>query len=104
MPSFLDEELDLAAVDENNGNGVVVRAVLKHVVRIHNMSALARDTGLNRGNFYDALSEEGNPTLSTLLKITCSLGLKLHFESVDNSARGAQPAKYRNLRADSTST
>ena len=31
------------------------------------MSALARDTGLNRGNLYEALSEDGNPTLATTL-------------------------------------
>ena len=53
------------------------------------MSALARDTGLNRGNLYEALSEDGNPTLATLLKITRSLGLRLHLEPVENPAQGA---------------
>ena len=41
-----------AAVDEDSGDGAVTCAVLKHVARTHNMSALARDTGLNRGNLY----------------------------------------------------
>ena len=58
----------------------MIRAVLKHVARTQNMSALARDTGLNRGNLYEALSEDGNPTLETLLKITRALGLRLHLE------------------------
>ena len=66
-------ELLKAATDEDIGDGTVIRAVLKHVARTQNMSALARDTGLNRGNLYDALSEGGNPTLTTLLKVTRSL-------------------------------
>ena len=51
-----------AATDEDLGDGVVIRAALKHVARTQNMSALARDTGLNRGNLYEALSEDGNPS------------------------------------------
>ncbi len=47
-----------AAADEDPGDGAVIRAVLKHVARTRNMSALARDTGLNRGNLYEALSED----------------------------------------------
>ena len=84
-------ELLRAASDENPGDGTVIRAVLKHVACTQNMSALARDTGLNRGNLYEGLSEDGNPTLSTLLKVTRALGLRLHLEPVEDSARGAQP-------------
>ena len=54
----------------------MIRTALKHVALTQNMSALARDTGLNRGNIYEALSEDGNPTLSTLLKVTSALGLR----------------------------
>ena len=97
-------ELLRAATDEDLGDGNVIRAVLKHVARTQNMSALARDTGLNRGNLYEALSEDGNPTLATLLKVTRSLGLRLHLEPVENPAQSAQPAKHRNLPAESTST
>ena len=79
-------ELLKAAADEDTGDGTVIRAALKYVARTQNMSALARDTGLNRGNLYDALSEDGNPTLSTLLKITHSLGLRLHLEPLENPA------------------
>ena len=39
-----------AAADEDSGDGAVIRAALRHVARIRNMSALARDAGLNRGN------------------------------------------------------
>ena len=80
-----------AAVDEDPGNGAVIRAALRHVARTRNMSALARDTGLNRGNLYEALSEDGNPTLATLLKITNALGLRLSLEPVEDHAVDAQP-------------
>ena len=75
-----------AATDEDTGDGAVIRAALRHVARTQNMSALARDTGLNRGNLYEALSEDGNPTLATLLKIANALGLRLRLEPVDDRA------------------
>ncbi len=80
-----------AAADEDQGDGAVIRAVLKHIARSQNMSTLARDTGLNRGNLYEALSEDGNPTLATLLKVTNALGLRLRLEPVEERARGAEP-------------
>ncbi len=76
-----------AAADEDPGDGTVIRAALKHVARTQNMSALARDAGLNRGNLYEALSEEGNPTLATLLKVTNALGLRLRLEPAKSPAR-----------------
>ncbi len=81
-----------AAVEEDPGDGVVIRAALSHIARTRNMSALARDTGLNRGNLYEALSEDGNPTLATLLKVTNALGLKLRLDPLEDRAPGAQPA------------
>ena len=72
-----------AAIDEDAGDGAMLRAVLKHIARTQNISALARDTGLNRGNLYEALSEDGNPTLATLLKVTRALGLRLSLEPVE---------------------
>ena len=94
-----------AAADEDPGDGAVIRAVLKHVAQTRNMSALARDAGLNRGNLYEALSEDGNPTLATLLKIARSLGLRLRLEPVadpEQSARqAALDAGYRRVAADS---
>ncbi len=67
------------------------------------MSALARDAGLNRGNLYEALSEDGNPTLATLLKVTRALGLRLRLEPVESPSQGAQTAERRNLPAGSAS-
>ena len=93
-----------AATDEDLGDGVVIRAALKHVARTQNMSALARDTGLNRGNLYEALSEDGNPTLTTLLRVTRALGLRLRLEPVEIPVEAKRPSKRGNLPAESTST
>ncbi len=82
------QELLRAAVDEDPGDGIVIRAALRHVAQTRNMSALARATGLNRVNLYEALSEDGNPTLTTLLRITRALGLRLRLEPVESSAEG----------------
>ena len=73
-----------AAVDEDLGDGIVIRAALRHVAQTKNMSALARATGLNRGTLYEALSEDGNPTLTTLLRVTRALGLRLRLEPMES--------------------
>lgn len=91
-----------ATTDEDIGDGAVIRAAHRHVARTYNMSALARDTGLNRGNLYEAIGEDGNPTPATLLKVTRALGLRLRLEPVESPARGAQPADRRNLPAGPT--
>ncbi|MDE2970330.1 MAG: putative addiction module antidote protein [Chloroflexota bacterium] len=79
-----------AATDEDPGDGTVIRAALKHLARTQNISALAREAGLNRSNLYEALSEGGNPTLATLLKVTRALGLRVRLEPVDIPAQSGQ--------------
>lgn len=92
-----------AAAEEDLGDGIVIRAALKYIARTQNMSALARDAGLNRGNLYKVLSDDGNPTLATLLKVTRALGLKLCLEPVENSAQNMQPDKHQDIPAGQTS-
>ena len=59
------------------------RNVLSAIARSQNMSALARDAGLNRAGLYKALSEDGNPSFTTVMKITRALGLRLRLEPVE---------------------
>ena len=47
------------------------------IARARGVGELARQTGLNRQGLYAALSEAGNPTLSTLLKVLDVLDLEL---------------------------
>lgn len=42
------------------------------------MSQLARDAGLTREGLYKALSDQGNPSFGTVLKVLRALGLQLH--------------------------
>ena len=47
------------------------------VARQHGIGELARQTGLNRQGLYAALSADGNPTLSTVLKVLEALDMEL---------------------------
>ena len=55
-------------------------AALGTVARACNMSQLARDTGISREGLYRALSAEGNPEFSTVMKVIRALGVKLHAD------------------------
>ena len=44
------------------------------------MTQLAKETGLDRESLYKALSGEGNPSFSTILKVISALGIRLHAE------------------------
>lgn len=48
------------------------------------LGELAKRTGLNREHLYRALSEEGNPQLSTVDKILHGLGFRLSVELIDS--------------------
>jgi probable addiction module antidote protein len=77
-----DEEMALyldACLEEDPGDGLVVRAALNDVASARGMSQLARDTGISREGLYKALSPSGNPEFSTVLKVIKALGLKLHI-------------------------
>jgi probable addiction module antidote protein len=41
---------------------------------------VARETGLARESLYKALSPEGNPEFTTVMKVIKALGFKLHVE------------------------
>ncbi len=64
-----------AALEEVGPEGI--KAALRVIADSEGMSALARKTGLNRQGLYRALSEEGDPKLSTLNAILDALGLRL---------------------------
>lgn len=71
-----------AALEENDA--ALVAAALGDIARAKGMSEIARRTGLGRESLYKALSAEGNPEFSTILKVIRALGLRLHA-SLDRS-------------------
>jgi probable addiction module antidote protein len=59
------------------GDADDIRAALNNVARARGMTQVSRDTGVAREALYKALGEDGNPTLTTLLSVMRSLGVKL---------------------------
>ncbi len=70
----------LAAATED-GDPALIAAALGDVARARNFSQLARDVGVSREGLRRALSENGNPTLETVMKVAKALGLRLSFSS-----------------------
>lgn len=66
------------------------------------MSVLARNTGLSREGLYKALSEDGNPSFGTVLKVVGALGYRLTLvekAAVKRTPRGATlPAAAAKVR------
>jgi probable addiction module antidote protein len=69
----------LEAVLED-GDPKVIASALGAIARARGMSKVAREAGVTRPALYKALSEDGDPRLSTLLGVVKALGLKLTFE------------------------
>lgn len=76
MAAYLDAWLAEAPEDAAG----IARA-LGDIARAKGMSQVARDAGLSRESLYKALSENGNPSFATVLKVAHALGVRLHAEA-----------------------
>ncbi|WP_294120587.1 addiction module antidote protein [Sphingomonas sp.] len=77
---FLQTEEDIiayldAAMEDNDP--VFIARALGDVARSKGMSDIARKAKVGRQALYNALSENGNPTLETLVGVLKALGLQL---------------------------
>ena len=90
--AYLDSEEAIAAYMtealDSNDPGFIADA-LGVIARARGMTQVARDAGLSRESLYRALSPDGNPELSTLLRVLAVLGLQLSVRPLD--ARPARP-------------
>lgn len=84
--SYLD-----ACLEEAGDDAGFVAHALGVVARSHNMSQLARDTGLTREGLYKALSEEGNPSFGTVLKVMGALGYRFAVVRETRAGYAAKP-------------
>jgi len=60
---------------------------LKSVADSHGgISNIAEISDLNRQNMYKMLSQDGNPTIKSLISILKAIGIKINFEPEDEAA------------------
>ena len=88
---YLNDLNDVAALlegalEDSAEDPTAVPHALGIIARSQNMSELARRVGMSRDGLYKALSADGNPTWSTILKVTSALGLRFELPAVDSVA------------------
>lgn len=91
---YLETDQDIimyfdACLDEDPGDGSVIRVALGDISRARGMSQLAKETGISREGLYKALSANGNPEFSTIMKVIKALGLNLHTKGISCEKRHA---------------
>ena len=59
------------------GDTAYIAKAMGVVARAKGMTELSRETGLSREQLYRSFSEQGNPTLKTMLAVTRALGVDL---------------------------
>jgi probable addiction module antidote protein len=69
-----------ACFEQAGDDAAFIAHALGVVARAKGMTQLAKDTGLGRESLYKALSGEGNPSFSTILKVMSALGVQLHAQ------------------------
>ena len=78
-PEFAAEYLR-AALEEADAPRVLLVALRRVAESRGGIAKLAKAAGVERESLYRALSEKGNPRLSTLVAVTKAMGLKLTVE------------------------
>lgn len=78
-PEEMAAYLDAWLTDAPDDAAGIARA-LGDIARAKGMSQVARDSGLSRESLYKALSENGNPSFATVLKVAKALGVRLHAQ------------------------
>jgi len=75
MAAYLD-----AWFEEAPDDAAGIARALGDIARARGMTQVARDAGLSRESLYKALSENGNPSFATVLKVARALGVRLHAQ------------------------
>ena len=76
MAAYLD-----AWFEEAPDDAASIARALGDIARAKGMTQVAKDAGLSRESLYRALSEDGNPSFATVLKVARALGVKLHAKA-----------------------
>lgn len=67
-----------AWLEEAPDDAAGIAKALGNIARARGMTQVAKDAGLSRESLYRALSADGNPSFSVILKVARALGVKLH--------------------------
>ncbi len=80
---FPDDESQVDLISDALATGHVgyIAAALGTIAKARGMTAVAGETGLSRQSLHKALSEDGNPTLDTVMKVLDALGLQLEAKA-----------------------
>ncbi|MBE9063110.1 addiction module antidote protein [cf. Phormidesmis sp. LEGE 11477] len=85
VEDYLETKEDMAAYLEaafEEGEPALIAAAVGDIARAKGMTQIASETGLGRESLYKALSSEGNPEFSTILKVIQALGLRLQTTAI----------------------
>lgn len=78
-----EERLAYLEAAFDDGDPALIAHSLGDVARSLGMSDVAKKAGVTREALYKALSENGDPKLSTLLGVVAALGIKLSVAPVE---------------------
>jgi len=71
-----------AWLNEAPDDAAGIARALGDIARAKGMSSVAREAGLSRESLYKALSDKGNPSFATVLRVAKALGVRLHAEAL----------------------
>lgn len=94
----------VACIEEAPDDAAFFAQALGDVARSRNMSQLARDSGLTREGLYRALSEMGNPSFDTVLRVVRALGYRLTIVADVPKAAASKRVAAKRSRAPATKT
>ena len=75
-----------------SGDAAYIAHALGIVARARGMTSVAKEAGVTREALYKALSENGDPKLTTLLGVLKALRIKLSAEPADGNSTDARLA------------
>jgi probable addiction module antidote protein len=69
-----------ACLEEDPGDGSLVRAALGDIARARGMSSVSRASGISREGLYRALASDGNPEFATVMRVVRALGFQFRAD------------------------
>lgn len=76
VSAYLEEALE-------TDDPAFITQALGTVARARGMSQIAKETGLSRESLYKALSAEGNPEFSTVIRVMQALGMRFSVTTAE---------------------